>query len=66
VDGSQKTYGGSGMSAPALRANARPRPERASNQSKYAQEFGANALHISWGELLILNSRFGGGCADLP
>jgi hypothetical protein len=54
------------MSAPAMRANALPRPQRASNQSKYAQEFGGNALRVSSGELLILNSRFGGGCAELP
>jgi hypothetical protein len=54
------------MSAPAMRANARPRSERAQNQSKYAQEFGGNALRVSSDELLSFNSRFGGGCADLP
>lgn len=54
------------MSAPAMRANALPRLERASNQSKYAEEFGDNALRVSSGELLPFNSRFCGGCAELP
>ena len=66
MDGTQKAYGASGMSAPAMRANARQRSEMASNQSKYALKFGDNAFRVSSGELLSFNSRFGGGYADLP
>jgi hypothetical protein len=54
------------MSAPAVQASARLRPETASNQSQNAPKFGDNALCVPSVELLILNSRFGGGCADLP
>jgi len=54
------------MSAPAIRANAHPEPEKAPNQSKYAQQCGEVATAFSLGELLTFNSRFGGGCADLP
>jgi transposase, IS5 family len=60
VDGSQKTYGGSGMSAPAMLASARPRPQRASNQSQNAPKFGDNALRFSSGVFLIFNSRESG------
>lgn len=54
------------MSAPALRAEARQRPERAANQGQCAQEIGANAVRVSSCEFLKLNSRCGGGYADLP
>ena len=54
------------MSTPAARANVHLKPETASNQSQKAPKFGDNALRVSSGELLILNSRRGEGCADLP
>ena len=54
------------MSAPAVRANAHQQPEKAKNQSKYAQEFGENALQVSLSQFLLFNSSCSGGCADLP
>jgi hypothetical protein len=53
------------MNAPAVRANAHKEPQRAPNPIKYPQNFGENALAVSSSELLILNSRFGVGCAGL-
>ena len=38
----------------------------AANQSQYDQEIGSNELQVSSNEFLTLNSRYGGGCADLP
>jgi hypothetical protein len=54
------------MSAPAIRANAHREPEKAPNQSKYAQKFGEVANAVSLGELLTFNSRHSEGYADLP
>jgi hypothetical protein len=54
------------MSAPAMRANAHLKPEKASNQSQNAPKFGDNALRFSSGGFLIFNSRESRGCADLP
>ena len=54
------------MSAPAMRANACQRPEKAVNRGQYAHKIGKNALQVSSCEFLTFNSRCGGGCADLP
>jgi hypothetical protein len=54
------------MRAPAMRANARQRPEKALNRGQHAQNIGKNALQVSSCEFLTFNSRCGGGCADLP
>lgn len=54
------------MSAPAVRADIRQRPEKAANTGQYAQEGGQNALQASSCELLTFDSRCGGSCADLP
>lgn len=54
------------MSASAMRADARQRPEKAANRGQYAQQIGENALQVSSCEFLSLNSRYGGGCADHP
>ena len=48
------------MSAPAIRANARQRPEKAANRGQYAQEIGENALQVSSCEFLTSNSRAAG------
>ena len=67
VDGQKANSSGSaGMSASAMRENARQRPVTAENQNDYAQEIGENALRVSSCEFLSLNSCFGGGCADTP
>jgi hypothetical protein len=66
MDGAQNFDGGSGMSASAHRANARQAPERAANQSKYAQKFSEMATAFSSDEILTINWRKCGGCADLP
>lgn len=57
---------GAGMSAPALRASAPNRPEKATNQRQNNQWFCKNAHWVSWRVLLISDPRFGGGCVDLP
>ena len=54
------------MSAPAMRASARQQPSEAANHSQHDQEIGSNELQVSSYEFLTLNSRCGGGCADLP
>ena len=54
------------MSASAMRAKGRQQPDRAENQSNYAQKIGENALQVSLCKCLTFKSRCGGGCADLP
>ena len=54
------------MSARAPRASARKRPEKKLQYRSNAQNFGEIALRIALDELLLLNSRCGGGYADLP
>lgn len=54
------------MSAPAVRTDARQRPEKAANRGRYAQQIDQNALQVSSCELLTFDSRCGWGCADLP
>ena len=54
------------MSASAQRASARQRPEKALQYRLNALRFGETALRVSSDELLNLNSRCGGGYADLP
>lgn len=54
------------MSAPAIRAGTHQWPEMAAHQGKIAQEFGESWSQILFCESITLNSRAGGGCADLP
>ena len=55
-----------GMSAPAMRARARQRAEEALQYRPNALNFGEAEIRVSSHELLNLNSRCGGGYADLP
>jgi hypothetical protein len=54
------------MSARAPRESARKRPEKALPYNPYSLEFDETALRVSLDELLNLNSRCGGGYANLP
>ena len=54
------------MSACAPRASARQRPEKKVRHSPNALNFDGNELRDLLGELLLVNSRSGGGSADLP
>ena len=54
------------MSARAQRASVRQRPEKALLWRPNGLNFGENARRVSSDELLLLNSRCGGGSADLP
>ena len=54
------------MSASAQPASARQRPEKEVRHSPDALNFGENAFRASSDELLLPNSRSGGGSADLP
>jgi hypothetical protein len=54
------------MSARPQRVSPRQRPEKALPYSPNSLEFDETALGVSLGELLNINSRCGGGYADLP
>jgi hypothetical protein len=47
-------------------ANAPKQPEKAAIELPHERIFGEKTISVSLDELLILNSRCGGGCADLP
>ena len=66
MDGAKTFAGCAGMSARALWAGARQRAEKALRYSPNVLKFGENALRVSLDELLNLNFRYGGSCADLP
>jgi hypothetical protein len=57
---------GTGMSASARRVRARQRAEQALRDSPNTLSFGESALCDSSDDFLKLNSRLGGGSADLP
>lgn len=52
------------MTAPAKPATARPPPEQAQDQSRYAWVFGKTALAVSLDQLLNFNPHFGGGAEE--
>ena len=54
------------MSARAPRESARKSPEKTLRDRPNSLEFDETALRVSLDELLNLNSRWGGGSADLP
>ena len=54
------------MSVSAMRANACKQPQGAENRRGIAPKFDEIATVVALCELFALNSRFGGGCADLP
>jgi hypothetical protein len=54
------------MSARTQRENARQRPEKTLQYRLNALNFGETAIRFSLDELFNLNSRCGGGYADLP
>jgi len=54
------------MSATAKWANALKQLEKAVTELRHERIFGEKMISVSLDELLFLNSRCGGGCADLP
>ena len=54
------------MSASAARANARQRPEKASDKATLMRKLAENSSRHSLNQHRSLKSRFGEGCADLP
>jgi hypothetical protein len=60
---SWQLLGLAGMSAP---EHAHQRPKRAPEPRKHVHNLSGKTLTVSSGELLILKSRFGVGCVDLP
>ena len=54
------------MSAPARRVNALQRPVKAANGRHYGRKIAGKALLVSLCGFLTVDSRCGGGCADLP
>jgi hypothetical protein len=54
------------MSAPAKWANALKQSEKAAIELPHDRIFGEKMISVSLGELLMLNYRCGGGCANLP
>ena len=66
VDGSKAIDGSIGMSATAMWANAPKQPEKAAISNPKERIFGEKMISVLLDEFLLLNSRCGGGCADLP
>ena len=66
VDDTKTFASDTGMSASAQWASARQRPEKALQYRPNALNFDEYAFRASLDELLLLNSRCGGGSADLP
>ena len=54
------------MSAPAMRAHVRKRPEIAANQRQYASKFFETDIRVSLSTLFTFSLRESRGCADLP
>ena len=54
------------MSAPATRANAQQGPEKATNEGHCIHKIAGKEFLVSLRGFLTVNSRYGGGCADLP
>ena len=54
------------MSAPAKGASARQQAKANANSDQHRQKTDPNTVPVSCRELLTINSRCGGGYADLP
>ena len=54
------------MNAPAKRETARQTSKKAQHMSQYAQNFDEIVCRDSLNDCLTINSRFGGGCSDVP
>jgi hypothetical protein len=54
------------MSAPATRANARQGPEKATNKGHCTHKIAGKEFLVSLRGFSTVNSRCGGGCAELP
>ena len=66
MDGAQADLEIAGVSAPAPRAMPCEAGQNGRRRSKSAVENHPDQTHMSSSEIHRLNSRCGGGCADLP